>query len=279
MDDAAFGRLIRALRHRRGWRRVDLAARAEVGLNTITTIEAGRLGRMQLATIRSVAVAFGMSVDWNVRGLGADADRVLDERHSALLGACAAWLTAIGWQTRAEVSYSVYGERGSVDLLAWHSPTSSLLVIEIKTELASVEATLRKLDEKVRLAPGMARRIGWRPASVARLLVLPNESTQHRRVAAHASVLDPAYPRRTRQVRAWCRAPAGSMAGLIFIEHPERARGGRSGGRRERIRPATRARPQVRPGSRQTFVRPTVTSARGGRNPPATSDRLVPPAE
>jgi hypothetical protein len=54
------------------------------------------------------------------------------------------------------VSYSVYGERGSIDLLAWHPAIRTLLVIEVKTEVSSVEAMLRKHDEKVRLAPRVA---------------------------------------------------------------------------------------------------------------------------
>jgi hypothetical protein len=56
----------------------------------------------------------------------------------------------------------VFGERGSIDLLAWHESSRTLLVIELKTELTSVEETLRRHDSKVRLAPGIAReRFGW----------------------------------------------------------------------------------------------------------------------
>jgi transcriptional regulator with XRE-family HTH domain len=236
MDDARVGRLVRRLRRNRGWRMVDLAGRAGLGVSTIERLEAGRLEPMEVASIRSAFRAFGLSIDINVAGLGPTGDRLLDERHAPLLGACATWLASLAWQTQPEVSYSEYGERGSVDLLAWHAPTSTLLVVEIKTELVSVEATLRKLDEKVRLGPKIGRGLGWQPAVVARLLVLPDEPTQHRRVAAHSAVFDRAYPIRTRQVRAWCRAPLGPISGLMFMTHPERAHGGRSREFRARIR-------------------------------------------
>ena len=236
MDDARAGRLIRVLRQRRGWRQVDLAEKAGVGQSVVSDVELGRLNGISLGTVRKVVAAFGLSFEGVIRGLGADAERVLDERHAALLGACAAWLSRLGWKTLAEVSYSVWGERGSIDLLAWHPASAILLVIEIKTELASVEETLRKHDEKVRLAPTIVRPFGWTPNSVCRLLVLPEDRTQRRRVAAHGAVLNGSYPTRTRQVRSWCRAPSGSIAGLAFLPPtaPSRRMAGR--GRRERVR-------------------------------------------
>ena len=76
----------------------------------------------------------------------------------------AALLEAEGWLTAAEVTYSGYGERGSIDLLAFHPATRTLLVVEVKTEIASVEETLRRHDAKVRLAPDRtgAVRVGRR---------------------------------------------------------------------------------------------------------------------
>ena len=76
-------------------------------------------------------------------------------------------LGAAGWMVRPEVSYSEWGERGSIDLLGWHASTRSLLIVEVKSELASVEETLRKHDEKVRLGSVVAsRRLGWSPLTV-----------------------------------------------------------------------------------------------------------------
>src|SRR4029079_17838803 len=80
-----------------------------------------------------------------------DIDRVADEGHAALVGLVAALLEGLGWQVRPEVSFSVFGERGSIDLVAWHPTARILLVVEVKTSLNSVEETLRRHDLKVRL--------------------------------------------------------------------------------------------------------------------------------
>jgi hypothetical protein len=133
-----------------------------VSRTIVSDIEHGRASRTSIAVVRQATAPLELSVELTARGRGADVDRVLDERHARLLGTTARWLVGLGWATMAEVSYSEWGERGSIDLLAWHEPTATLLVIEVKTELVSVEATLRKHDEKVRLAPRIARdRLGW----------------------------------------------------------------------------------------------------------------------
>ncbi len=206
-----------------------------MGRTVVSDVESGRIDRTCLATIRQIAAAVGLSVDVGARGLGADIDRVLDERHAMLLGTAARWLTDLGWKCVAEVSYSEFGERGSVDLLAWHQPSSSLLVIEVKTELASVEATLRKHDEKVRLAARIAaERFHWSAVSVSGLLVLPDDRRERRRVDAHASVLEGAYPVRSYSARRWCRSPSGRIRGLLFL--PDLTRQGLTAIRRRRER-------------------------------------------
>lgn len=133
---------------------------------------------MPVRRVAAIARALDADLVISLRWRDGELDRLLDEGHAAVLGRVAAHLQASGWITESEVTYSVYDERGSIDLLAWHAPTRTLLVIEIKTELTSVEATLRKHDEKARLGARIAtERFGWRAASTARLLVLPNLSS------------------------------------------------------------------------------------------------------
>jgi transcriptional regulator with XRE-family HTH domain len=237
MDDQRLGRLVRLLRRRRGWRQVDLARRAGISQSVVSDLELGRATGMTIASLRKVVAVLGASVEVQVRGLGSEVDRLLDERHAGLVGLTAGLLRGDGWEVRPEVSYSEWGERGSIDLLAWHGPARALLVVEVKSELASVEATLRKHDEKVRLASVVAvRRFGWRPSLAGRLLVLPADRTARRRVVTHAAVLDEAYPGRTRVVRAWCRHPSGSLAGIIFLTDTAGGRGKSVLGRRQRVR-------------------------------------------
>ncbi len=52
-----------------------------------------------------------------------------------------------------------------------------VVVVEVKSQLVSLEETLRRLDAKARLAPLICRRrLGWGPAAASRLLVLPSET-------------------------------------------------------------------------------------------------------
>ncbi len=224
VDDRRAGWLIRRIRQHLRLRQVDLGIKSGVSQQRISAIELGNLGEVPLRTIRAVVEPMGGSVELLIRWKGGDLDRLADEGHAAVVGAVARWLAAEGWQVIPEVSYSVYGERGSIDIVAWHADTRTLLVIEVKTELTSVEATLRKHDEKVRLAGKVVQeRFGWEPRSVGRLLVLPDNSTARRRVLRHEAVLSRAYPRRGDELRWWIRSPVGPFAGLRFQPYTREA--------------------------------------------------------
>ena len=124
----------------------------------------------------------------------------------------------VGWLWAVEVTYSIFGERGSIDVLAFHRPTGSLLVIEVKTELTSIEETLRRHHAKVRLAARIAReQCEWQSTSTSRLLVLPESSTTRDRIARHARVLDSVLPAENVAVRRWLAAPSGPMQGRLFL--------------------------------------------------------------
>jgi len=228
---------VRALRQRRSWRQDDLGARAGVSQAVISLVERGQVGRIQLDTLDRIAGALDAELVVYLRWRGGDLDRLLDEGHALLVGATAAMLRSLGWDVLPEVSYQVYGERGSIDLLAWHAPTRTLLVIEVKTDLVSIEETLRKHDEKVRLAVSVARdRRGWPAGSVARLLVLPGTTAARRRVARHGSVLDLVYPRRGGELRSWLRRPDGPIGGVLFVSSIVRDRATRVALGRKRVR-------------------------------------------
>lgn len=119
---------------------------------------------------------------------------------------------------RMEVSYARFGERGSIDILAWHDATSTLLVVEVKTELASAEGTLRRLDQKTRLAPIVAReRFSWNAARVGVALVILEGSTDRRRVERHDALFRATLPARGAAVRTWLADPQGPLRGIWFL--------------------------------------------------------------
>ena len=147
-------------------------------------------------------------------------------------------MTPDGWEIAPEVSYSVYGERGSIDLLGWHAQTASLLVVEVKSEIASIEATLRKHDEKARLAARIGEeRFGWHAKAVARLLVMPEHRTIRRQVEDKAALFESVYPARNIEVRHWLKTPAGTMSGILFLPDSSNARGRSVRAVRKRVRP------------------------------------------
>jgi transcriptional regulator with XRE-family HTH domain len=199
-------------------RQADLAAAAGVSRSLVSLIERGRIDEVTISRLRAIVRALDASMAVDLRWRGAALDRLIDARHAALTSAAMNAIGSAGWLTHPEASYSHCGERGSIDVLAWHPDTHALLVIENKTELTSIEATLRKLDEKARLAARIAAdRVGWRPITVSRLLILIANTTNRRRVRERDRVLRVALPARASTVRAWIHAPRGPIAGILFV--------------------------------------------------------------
>ena len=198
---------------------------------------------MPIDKVRRAAKALEAELIIQLRWRGGDLDRLVDEGHSFVVGKTLERLRSRGWEVRTEVSYSIYGERGSIDVLAWHEPTRSLLVVEVKTSIVSGEETLRKHDEKARLAGRIAvEQFGWRARIVSRLLILPDLSTPRRQVERVATVMHVAYPDRGVAVREWLARPAGPVAGIVFlpaIEGPKRGVTGALSRRRVRRRRPT----------------------------------------
>jgi hypothetical protein len=124
-----------------------------------------------------------------------------------------------GWSMEPEVSFSIYGERGIIDVLAWHPVRRILLVIELKTELVDVNELMGSVDRKRRLAIEIARQRGWDPVSVSTWVVIAEGRTNRRAVAAHAATLRAKFPTDGRSVARWLRRPEGRMHGLGFLPY------------------------------------------------------------
>ena len=90
-------------------------------------------------------------------------------------------LRGLAFATMTEVTFSEWGERGSIDVFAHNRELEAVVVGEAKSEWGSVEETLRALDTKTRLANKIATKtLGWNPRHVATLLVFPEDSTARR---------------------------------------------------------------------------------------------------
>lgn len=237
MDVIRFGLGMRALRLRRRLAQRQLTARAGVSRAVIWRIERGHADRVAVHTLEGIATVLGARIDLRLLWQGEGLDRLLDARHAALVEHMVALLNAVGWEATSEASFNIRGERGSIDVLGFHPPTGSLLVVEIKSVMPDLQAMLMGLDRKGRLGRDVARERGWHVTSVTRLLVLPNDRTARRRVDSHAATIRSALPARNVDIRRWLRHPVGTMHGVIFVtDAPEAGTRHRVSGRRSTTR-------------------------------------------
>ena len=262
MDRMRLARSMRMLRHRLGLRQSDLAAKAGVARSAVSLLECGRPGELRLDAIERIGRALEARVDVRVDWHGAAIDRLLDRAHAALVDDTVRRLGRAGWLVEAEVSFEIRGERGSIDILAWHPVEHVLLVVEVKSAFGDLQATLMVLDRKVRLAPIVARRFGWLVSGVARLLIVAEGRTARRIVDAHAALFSVAFPARGRGALRWLSAPNGArFSGLLFSSSAVQ----RSTMERERVR-----RPNSRSESR--------AAGRGSRSPAVDREAAGPTA-
>ncbi len=218
MDLVRFGRGIRALRMRRGWRQRDLAVAANVSPSMVARIERGD-DTVQPRILVAVAAALGVRAEMRLSYKGEALDRLLDAGHAALVDAVASVLRRFGWDVVIEATFWIRGERGSIDILAWHAATKIVLVIEVKSVVPDLQAMLSSIDRKVRLASQIASERGWAPVAVGALLVIGEDRTARRRVEQHVATFDQAFPTRAVAVRRWIAAPdaAKPLRGLWFL--------------------------------------------------------------
>jgi transcriptional regulator with XRE-family HTH domain len=217
MDDATFGSAVRAVRIKRGLTQSQVAAASGISRSVVSLIERGGLEGTSLRLVRHVAVALGISVSLEARWRGAEMARLLDERHAALVRSVVRRLTAKGWHAKPEHTFSIWGERGSIDVLAWHPSSRALVCIEVKTKLPDLQDLLSTMDRKRRLAPTLARTEGWKPLTVGSVLVLPDETWARNAVKRFDSVFEAALPARTPSVRSWFGNPDRDIRGIWFL--------------------------------------------------------------
>jgi transcriptional regulator with XRE-family HTH domain len=217
MHDLALGRLVRMIRKRRHLRQEDVAVRAGVSQGVVSLLECGRADELAIRTARRVCSALEIELGFEARWRGPALDRLRDAVHARIVDGVVRELRADGWEAHVELGFNRFGERGSVDVVGWHAATSTLLIVEVKSELLDLQDLLASLDRKRRVEPlELAREQGWRPAAVGVVLVVADTRTARRVVERHAAMFDAALPSRTVAVRRWLRRPAGDVRGVWF---------------------------------------------------------------
>lgn len=237
MDPLRFGRQFRSLRVHRGRRQQDVSDDSGLSRSLIAAIDRGRIEGVTVGALVQAARALDADVEIRLWWRGGHLDRLVDEAHSAIVEAIVARLRATGWTVEIEVSFSIWGERGSIDVLAFHAPRGALLVIEVKSSITDSQATIHGLDRKARLAREIVGARGWDVRHVSRLLVIGDSDRARRRIAGLAATYDAALPERGAAVRRWLRDPERALAaGLLFVSYDSRDGSTRPTAGRERVR-------------------------------------------
>jgi transcriptional regulator with XRE-family HTH domain len=223
MDDVRIGNLVRLVRQQRRWRQEDLAIAAHVSQGCVSKLERGQLAHLRVETIRSIARALEMEIAFDARWRGGELARLRDAEHAALVERIITVLTSRGWLVIPEFTFNRYGERGSVDILAWHPGRRALLIVEVKGRIVDMQDLLASVDRKRRLVPGAARGIhGWRPLHIGTCVVASGTGANRRRIKEHAATLSVALPDGGVRARTWIADPSGPLAAVWLVEPPDR---------------------------------------------------------
>jgi transcriptional regulator with XRE-family HTH domain len=216
-------RAVRFLRLKKGWAQQALGDRADVSREMVSRMERGDLHGMTLNSINRIAGALGASVHVQLRWQGEQLDRLMDAAHAAMQQSVAKQLTSFGWLVRVEVSFNHFGDRGRVDILAYHPILRVLLVTEIKSAVGDLQDTLGRLDVKVRLGRQLARDLGWTDVEVVVPGLVIGDSRLARRIVAGHAALFERYNLRGREALAWLRRPmpSGGTGLLWFANSPD----------------------------------------------------------
>jgi hypothetical protein len=142
----------------------------------------------------------------------------LDKAHASIVEHVIRTLRDLEWDVLPEFTFNVYGDRGSVDVLAWHPKERVLLIIEVKATLTDVQDLLSSLSRKRRVVPrAVGENLPWRPDHVAVLLVVAGTTANRSVVRRHDATFATAFPTRTRAVQEWLAKPVGPLSGIWFV--------------------------------------------------------------
>ncbi len=239
VNDTQLGAVFRAVRIHLRLRQEDVSRRAGVPQSVVSRIERGHLATLPVRQVQAVAAVLEIRLDLVPSWRGGDLPHLVNARHSALHESLADRLgRAPDWLSAAEVSYAIWGERGVIDRLAFHSGRGMLAVFEIKADLADPAGLVAQVDRYRRLAPEIARTRGWDGARVSCWAVIADTDTNRRRLAAHRELLRGAFPTDGRGFAAWLRDPVERVDGLTFLAYPRVGTGTRSLSTVKRVRVA-----------------------------------------
>lgn len=204
MERRTIVRALRAVRRRKRWSQRQLGGRIGISKSEMSRWESSALETCSVPELEKWATALNAHLIVDLR---VDGERPMaDARHAGLQSWLVGMLRSAGWIVEPEPSFNVYGDRGRIDVLAYHPVRHIVLVVEIKSRVDDAQELLGRLDVKKRVAPGMARERGWEVAAVVPAVVILEGSTARRHVTMHEALFA-SYQLRARAAMAWLRRP------------------------------------------------------------------------
>jgi transcriptional regulator with XRE-family HTH domain len=218
MDMGPVGRAFKAVRVHLGWTQDDVSARSGVSQGLVSRIERGVAEAVSVRELDRVAKALNIRLSLNSWWRDGDLAQLLDAGHAAIVEYTVGWLRRRGWEVLVEYGFNHYGERGSVDIVAWHPRFRALLLVEVKTRFVDLQDMLATFARKIRVVPELlVESHGWQPLAVGRLIVAPGTGANRRVVEAHPAIFGATYPGKTRDAHAWVARPDGHFGGVWFV--------------------------------------------------------------
>lgn len=215
MERRTVARLLRGLRRGKGWSQARLGALLGISQSEMSRWERRELDSCTVAELDSWAQALGadLVLDLRVRGVRP----MTDAKHAELQTLVVKRLRGAGWLVDTEVSFNRYGDRGIVDVLAYHPGRRFLLVIEIKTRLEDSQDLLGRLDIKRRIGPILAKERGWSPAAIVPTIIFQESRTTRRRLAS-VDALFARFSLRGKPALTWLRRPTSpAPPGILLL--------------------------------------------------------------
>jgi len=223
MERRTVVRALRAIRRRKRGSQRQLAQGLGISKSEMSRWETTALEACSVLELERWTMALNAHL---VLELRIDGERPLtDASHAEIQNGLVALLRTSGWAVEAEPSFNHYGDRGRIDVLAFHPVLRILLVVEIKTRLDDMQDLFGRLDVKRRIAPKIAAERGWQASAIVPAIVVRDGRTARRRVAAHQALFA-TFPVRARAAMAWLRQPRAPIpSGLLVLLTPPGDRG------------------------------------------------------
>ena len=173
---------------------------------------------LSFEAVDAVASVLDVTLFIDARWNSGDVDRLIDRVHARLVERVVRALRRDGWEVLVEYGFNHYGDRGSVDVLAWHAESRTLLIVEVKSRLTDLQAMFTSFARKLRIVPGLVlRERDWDARYIGRLVVMPGTSANRTVVASHPETFATLFPERMPSIRTWLRRPDRSMGGVWFV--------------------------------------------------------------